>query len=300
MSPRQGFGRRPQGDRAVRRLGMLALASVTIMVLDAQGSLSPFGPVRDVVGTAVGPLESASSAAVRPFQELGGFARTNDSLRAELADLRTENATLRAEAARQPLDKQRLAELEGLTKITSQTGYSLVAARVVAVGPAQTFSRTVTIDAGSSAGITKDMTVLNRDGLVGRVVRTTRTTATVLLIVDRESVVGGRLGSNLEVGFLRGRGSISEQGRLVLDLVDNAVAPSRGDVVVTWGSPGGVPYVAGIPLGRVEAVTASPRDSARQALIAPLVDFSALDVVGVVVPDGTTGDRPVLSSGVLP
>ena len=197
--------------------------------------------------------------------------------------------------ATNPVDRQRLAELDGLTRTVDETGYSLVAARVVAIGPAQTFGRTATIDAGSTSGLRPDMTVLNNDGLVGRITRVTRGTATVLLIIDSESVVGGRLGSNLEIGFLRGRGDLD--GQLDLDLVDNSVMPSRGDAVVTWGSRDGVPYVAGIPIGQVKSVYSSPRQSAKRAVIAPFVDFSALDVVGVVVPRGTRGDRPVLSSG---
>jgi rod shape-determining protein MreC len=119
----------------------------------------------------------------------------------------------------------------------------------------------------------------------------------VLLIVDTGSVVGGRLGTNAEIGFLRGRGSIGDSGRLDLELVDNAVTPSSGDVVVTWGSKNGVPYVAGIPIGRVESVVSSPRQSSRLAVIRPFADFSALDVVGVVVPKGTQGDRPVITEG---
>jgi rod shape-determining protein MreC len=141
------------------------------------------------------------------------------------------------------------------------------------------------------------MTVLNSDGLVGRVVRATRSTATVLLVVDTDSVVGGRLGTSLEVGFLRGRGSADDDGRLALDLVDSSVQPSKDDVVVTWGSKDGVPYVAGIPIGRVESVVSSPQESTRRAMIKPFVDFTALDVVGVVVPKGTQGDRPVLTAG---
>jgi rod shape-determining protein MreC len=198
----------------------------------------------------------------------------------------------------EPVDRQRLAQLDGITRMVGETGYSMVAARVVAMGPMQSFSRTVTIDAGTSSGVHADMTVLNSDGLVGRVVRTTRTTATVLLIVDTDSVVGGRLGTNLEIGFLRGRGSADDNGRLALDLVDNSVQPSKDDVVVTWGSKDGVPYVAGIPIGRVESVVASPRQSSRLAVIKPFVDFTSLDVVAVVVPAGTRGDRPVLTAGV--
>jgi rod shape-determining protein MreC len=167
----------------------------------------------------------------------------------------------------------------------------------VAMGPMQAFSRTVTIDAGTSSGVRKDMTVLNSDGLVGRVVRATRSTATVLLIVDTDSVVGGRLGTNQEIGFLRGRGSTGDTGRLDLDLADNSVVPSKDDVVVTWGSQDGVPYVAGIPIGRVESVVSSPRQSSRLAVIKPFVDFTSLDVVAIVVPKGTQGDRPVLTAG---
>jgi rod shape-determining protein MreC len=268
------------------------------MTLDARaGSSSPLDPVRSAVGGVVGPMESATATAVRPFTDLGDALRTNHGLREDVARLQSENSELRGEAATAPVDRQRLAELDGLTRVVGETGYSMVAARVVAVGPMQSFSRTVTIDAGTSSGVREDMTVLNADGLVGRVVRATRSTATVLLIVDTDSVVGGRLGTNLEIGFLRGRGSMGDTGRLVLDLVDNSVVPSKDDAVVTWGSKDGVPYVAGIPIGRVESVVSSPRQSSRQAVIRPFVDFSALDVVGVVVPKGTTGDRTVLTAG---
>jgi rod shape-determining protein MreC len=172
-----------------------------------------------------------------------------------------------------------------------------VAARVVGMGPAQSFSRTVTIDAGTSSGVHADMTVLSNRGLVGRVIRAERTTATVLLLVDQDSVVGARLGSNAEVGFLRGRGDLGGDGRLDLDLVDNSETPGKDDVVVTWGSRNGAPYVPGIPIGTVDAVFSSPREQAKHAVIRPFVDFSSLDVVGVVVPRDTSGDRPVVRDG---
>jgi rod shape-determining protein MreC len=275
-------------------LGLLVLASVALITLDANTD-SPLDPVRSAVGAVVGPLESATTGVTRPFAEAGGFLKTNKSLRGDVASLAAENARLRSELATEPLDRQRLAQLDGLARTASETGYSLVAARVIAMGPVQSFRRTVTIDAGTSSGIRADMTVLDNDGLVGRVVQATRSTATVLLVVDSGSVVGGRLGTNLEIGFLRGRGSVGNTGRLELQLVDNAVTPSNGDVVVTWGSKNGVPYVAGIPIGRVESVVQAPRESSRLAVIRPFVDFTALDVVGVVVPKGTHGDRAVIS-----
>ena len=277
---------------------LLVLACVTVLTLDARGGAdSPVEPLRVAVGNVVGPVESGTAVAVRPFRKLAGYFGSNNRLRDQVAALSAENSRLRSQAETQPLDRQRLAELDGLTRTAGRTGYSLVAARVVAMGPSQSFSRTVTIDAGTSSGIRPDMTVLNNDGLVGRVVRVTRTTATVLLIVDQDSVVGGRLGSNLELGFLHGRGTTGSADRLDLDLMDSSVTPARGDVVVTWGSENGAPYVAGIPIGKVVSVWSTPREMAKHAVIAPFVDFTSLDVVGVVVPSGTRGDRQLIVAG---
>lgn len=286
--------KRPSGGVLV----LLLLASFTFITLDVRGGEnSPVDPLRTVAGNAFGPVEEVTASVVRPFQAVPEFFTTTGSLQSEVRRLEAENATLRGQLATSSVARERAAELDGLLKSASDTGYALVPARVVAVGPAQSFSQTVTIDAGTSSGIHPDMTVLNNDGLVGRVIRADRSTATVLLIVDRDSVVGGRLGSNMEVGFLRGRGAIGEEGRLDLDLVDDAVTPGRDDVVVTWGSENGAPYVSGIPVGRVLSVFSSPRQLSKHAVIEPFADFSSLDLVGVVVRADTEGDRPVLNAG---
>jgi rod shape-determining protein MreC len=175
-------------------------------------------------------------------------------------------------------------------------GFDLVTAQVTAIGPAQSFSRSVTIDAGTSDGVEADMTVLNDRGLVGRVLRADLHSATVLLIVDADSVVGGRLGTDLELGMLRGEGDLSGAGRLTMTTIDRTVRPASGDVVVTWGSRGGAPYVAGVPIGQVESVESDPRDQSTSATIEPYVDFSSLDLVSVVVgasrPDRTERATP--------
>lgn len=279
-------------------LVLLLLASLTLITLDVRGGEdSPVEPLRAVVGEAFGPVEEVTATVVRPFRAVPELFTTTGSLREEVRRLEAENDSLRGELATSSVARNRAAELDGLLKSSRDTGYALVPARVVAIGPAQSFSRTVTIDAGTTSGVHADMTVVNSQGLVGRVVRAGRSSATVLLIVDRGSVVGGRLGSTMEVGFLRGRGAVAESARLDLDLVDNAVTPARDDVVVTWGSENGVPYVAGIPIGRVTSVFSSPRELSKRAVIAPFVDFTALDVVGVVVRGDTQGDRGLIKAG---
>ncbi len=287
-------GRRP--SRAV--LVLLLLASFTLITLDVRGgSDSPLEPVRSAMGDVLGPVENTTAAAVRPFAAIPGFFRTTGGLRRDVARLEAENSQLKGELAGVSVDRNRAAELDGLLATSKSSGYALVPARVVAMGPAQSFSRTVTIDAGTRAGIRPDMTVLNNDGLVGRVVRADRSTATVLLLVDQDSVVGGRLGSSMEVGLLRGRGTVGGDERLDLDLVDPSATVNRDDVLVTWGSKKGAPYVAGVPIGRVTAVASTPRQQSVQAVISPYVDFTSLDLVGVVVDRGTKSDRAVIRAG---
>jgi len=284
-------GKRP--SRTV--LSLLLLASFTVITLDARGGQdSPLDPARSAAGNLFGPVEATTADAVRPFAAVPDFFRTTGHLRRDVAALKAQNSQLRSELAGSSVARNRAAELDGLMASSKATGYALVPARVVAMGPAQSFSRTVTIDAGRSSGVRPDMTVLNNDGLVGRVLRADRSTATVLLLADRESVVGGRLGSSMEIGFLRGRGEVGAKARLDLDLVDTSATATKGDSLVTWGSKNGAPYVAGVPIGRVDAVYTSPRQQSTQAVITPYVDFTSLDLVGVVVDKSTRSDRTVI------
>lgn len=283
------------GSRAL--LVALLLASVTLITLDQQGgSASPVDPARRVAGEALGPVEAGADSAVRPFLAVPQWFQSKSDLRDDVTRLENENAELRQQVNTSALDRNRLAEYDDLTAAAKDAGRALVPARVVAYGPAQAFTRTVTIDGGSSSGIRPDQTVVNADGLVGRVIRTTRTTATVLLILDADSVVGGRVGESMEIGFLRGRDVLGSDARLDLELVDTTVVPAKGDTVVTWGSRDGAPYVGGIPIGKVTSVFASPRETTQRAVIEPFADFTSLDLVGVVVPSGTRGDRAVVEA----
>jgi rod shape-determining protein MreC len=262
--------------------GLLVLASVTIVTLDSSSGASPLQPARDAVAAVLGPIEDAASSATGPMAAIPDHFRTVDSLRAENARLAAENEALSARLEAAQAAQNRSAEIAGIASMVDASSFDVVAAQVVGVGPAQSFSRTVTIDAGVDQGVVPDLTVINAAGLVGRVVSATRDSATVLLIADAKSTVGGRLGDSMELGFLDGGGDISGAATLELSLVDHTVSPRVGDTVVTWGSRNGAPYVAGVPVGTVVSVHSSPAELTQTATVRPFVDFSSLDVVAVV------------------
>jgi rod shape-determining protein MreC len=284
--------------RSRRFAGLLVLAALTVVTLDAQHGpgASPIDPLRDGVSAVLGPVETTAAAMFRPITEVPDYFGNVHDLRADNDALAHSNAELQRELAAAQANQHRNAELSGITEFSDTSGFDVVAAQVVAVGPAQSFSQTVTIDIGTADGVVPDLTVINSDGLVGRVVEATRSSATVLLIVDVKSTIGGRLGDSMELGFLDGDADLSGDGRLELSLVDHTIDPRVGDTVVTWGSHNGAPYVAGVPIGYVVGVHSSPAELTQTAEVRPYVDFSSLDVVGVVT--GRSGDSsPDVAAG---
>ena len=221
--PRTKEERRRRGSLSL--LAVLSLASVTVMAVDAQGGDgSPFESARTGLGDVLAPVQSGAATVARPFREVPLFFTSNRELRADLHRLEAENANLRGQVNTTSEVRYRAAELDGLLRSSRRSGLALVPARVIAVGPAQSFSQTVTIDAGTSDGVHPDLSVINNDGLVGRVIAAGRHSATVLLIVDERSMVGARLGSRCagfaddEHSVARGEGQARRGRRLAGDL----------------------------------------------------------------------------------
>ncbi|MCM0619782.1 rod shape-determining protein MreC [Nocardioides bruguierae] len=273
----------------------LVLASATVVTLDLAADDGPVGAARAVVADVVGPLETATAAVVRPVTSLGEALTTRSELEDRVADLEAANAELRDQLAGAGIDQQRLAAYDALAASAGDLDRAVVPARVVGWGAAQTFTSTVTIDAGTDDGVVEDATVIATDGLVGRVLRADASTATVLLVTDAESTVGARVGSSGTLGFLSGTGEVGDGSALDLELVDATEVPDRGEEVLTWGSQDGAPYLAGIRIGRVTHVYSSVRDSSIRVEVAPSVDMTTLDVVGVVVPTGTDSARGLIT-----
>lgn len=274
-------------------LGVLLLASITLVLLDVRGS-SAIGGLRGLAATVFGPVETAVSAAAAPFvsvaQSVTSFGDTqarSDVAAQEVADA-TGSSQAQADTARSA------AQLESMLKTAGVRGLQVLPARVVAYGSAQTFSGTVTIDAGTNDGLATDLSVMNGSGLVGKIIAVGPTTATVQLVTDDDSVVGARLVKTGDAGALQGTG---QPGESLLRLLDPTSPVKEGDQLVTFGSPEGKPYVGGLPLGTVIGMRGEPGQADRVAVVAPAARMGALDIVGVVVNPGRSQARtPVTPS----
>lgn len=260
-------------------LAVLVVASLTFVILDLRGGEGPFATFRNVGANVLGGLERAAATVFSPITGAGSWWSSMRDQAAQIDTLSAENDRLRSELQILTNDKARAAALDGLLRVASVGQYRFVPAEVIAVGPVQDFSWTITIDAGRNDGIEQDMSVINGAGLVGRVLKTTASTATVVLIVDQGSAVGGRIAGTDEIGIVAGSGS---QDDLEFELLDPLADVRVGDALVTFGSKGGRPYAPGLPIGEVIDVEGTGGQLTRVARVRPYADMSQLSIVGVV------------------
>ena len=246
----------------------MAIALITIDFRDGGTS-----GAHSVGGRLFGPVEHIGG-------DVTGWFRGGGSS-AEVSALQQQNTALQLELGQEKVTTQEAAELGNLLQLTGKDHYQVVAASVIAAGG--DYSDTVTISAGSADGITANETVLNGDGLVGTVVATTPTTATVQLATDAGTTVGIRMAGDGQIGALSGTAndfSGTAPLKLTLFSADTTIKP--GQELVTFGSVGGRPYVPGIPIGRITKVTTQPGSLTPTALVTPFADFTGLGVLGVV------------------
>lgn len=258
---------------------LIAVAFALITVDIRGGEDSPVDGARQAAATVFGPIENGVSSAVDPVGNAVSAIRDSGSKHDRLARLEQENAALKARLGSDDRNASRLKQLDNMMRIAGEGQYGIKGAEVIAIGAAQGFSWTITIDVGANDGIKRDMTVLNGDGLVGRVTTVGPNTSTVLLANDPDFTVGTRMEGSDELGFASGQGDRP----LRVELLNGKADVKKGDRLVTFGSEADKPFVPGVPVGVVSRVEPSEGGLTRTIYVTPYVGFTKLDIVGVVV-----------------
>lgn len=189
--------------------------------------------------------------------------------------------------------KERVAQLEGekAALLEAQTNYSrlrddlgfvhantprLLAADITARKTDPKFD-TLIINRGSRDGVRINSMVRTRNGLVGRVFELTPGTASVLMLTDQKSGVGGRVqrAASRAVGVCEGNNST----RLELKYLPGDADIKPGDLIVTSGLGGMFP--PGQVIGTVESVKPDENNVGKTAQVHPAVEFDRLEEVYV-------------------
>lgn len=267
---------------------VLVCASLATITVDyRQGPHGPLAAAGDAALAAIGPLQEAVSKVTKPIGSFFSTLVRLPSIRAQNEDLRARVAELEAQVATSADLAARVDQLEALLGLREDLGAVRTLGAQVIANSVSNLEWTITIDKGSSDGVAVDMPVVAPAGLVGRVVRVTPDSAIVRLIIDPDSAVAARLDVSRATGLLEGQG----QRDLRMRLVDPATEVEPGERVVTAGyripGVGGGLYPPGVLIGSVSHVIAGEADLEKFVTVRPAVDFSALDVVLVILSDGS-------------
>ncbi|WP_338081820.1 rod shape-determining protein MreC [Enorma massiliensis] len=251
MPRSQGFStslnnrRQSTGLRPVIVLCVISILLLTFYI--REGESGPIHGVRSVVTTITSPVRYAGSVVASPFNALGNVFSNLTASQETLSDLKAQNEELTAQVAELSEAKETASRLESLLGLQSTYNLESTAARIIGES-SDAWSRTVTIDKGSSDGFSINMPVCNSAGVIGQIIEVSANTSTVRLITDENSGVSAMVQSTRAQGILQGQ----PDGTLRLEYVTTDADVQEGDIIVTSGI-GGV-YPKGLPLGTVSTV----------------------------------------------
>ncbi len=216
------------------------------------------------VPKAVNWIGSSAADMYHGYLDMRHSVKENLDLRRKVDQLTTENLRLRQSEG----DLQRLRSLLGYSE---QFNIPTTMAEAIMLDVSGRF-KSIVIDRGSRDGIDVDDAVVNANGLIGRVVLTTKDMAKVQLVTDNNAAVGVLIERTRRQGVLRGDGSRAAQLFEIPSLAD--VQP--GDNVLTAGIDG--IYPKGIPVGVITKAEKG-QDLFKTIAVKPTVDFGSIEEV---------------------
>lgn len=219
------------------------------------------------VPKAVNWIGSTTSDMFHGYLDMRRSVNENLELHRKIAALTTENLRLRQSAT----DMRRLRSLLGYSE---QFNFQTSMAQAIMLDTSGRF-KSIIIDRGSRDGIDVNDAIVNANGLIGRVVLTTKDMAKVQLVTDSNSSAGALIERTRRQGVVRGDGAGGAEMNDVPSLAD--VVP--GDHVMTAGIDG--IYPKGIPIGVVTKAEQGP-NLFKSITVRPSVDFGSIEEVIVI------------------
>jgi rod shape-determining protein MreC len=276
-------------NRSRLLLVILLVTSLFLITLDLRG-VNITQSSRSATQSFLAPIQRGVSDLFSPVGSFFSDIRNFGNTKSELKEVKEENAKLREKVIFNEDTLGQLKKLENVLDLAGRGSYKVVSARVIGKGSAATFSQTITIDAGSNDGVTKDMTVIGELGLVGVVKSTTSSSAIVLLMSDPTFRIGVRIARSQSVGVLLGEGD----SNYTLQLLDPSGSIEKDDVLLSLGSDNNRPFVPGVPVGYVKSVNDSRLTLTQEAVVNSYSNLGSLGVVSVIISSANGGPKDAL------
>ncbi|MBO4369485.1 MAG: rod shape-determining protein MreC [Desulfovibrio sp.] len=274
---------------------ILVLAGVLLMLFLGMYSWNQTTHTLDDLATDTG-LE-LGGAILSPVRSLQDTVKALWTRYVDLVAVREENEALKTEVAqlesRLLATREDLAELRRLRvllQVPIDKSWRPLGARVLSgqIGPNAVLD-SITINRGFATGGRPGTPLVTSKGLIGRILRASAHSASVLMMTDPGSHIAVFTQQSRAMGILRGNGP---SRYLTLDFVPRDASVHLGEIIVTSGLDGA--YPKGLPTARVISVEPSNYTEFLAITAEPLVDLQHLEEVLLLE---QTGAAPEVEEG---
>ena len=253
------------------------LVTIVPMVFYSLGVTFVF---RDAVGIMLTPLQKAFNYATEAvdgfaayFYKFDELVEENNALKEEIAELKTHiyDSSEREEMYKWLSD---FLELK-----MSRNDYTFLSASVTG-RESSNYSRVLTLDVGSGAGVELHMPVITSEGIVGQITEVGYNWSKVTTIVEANSAVGAYVESTRDAGVCEGSFELSSDGLCELNYLSADSLCEIGDRVLSTGF--GSVYPRDLVVGYIEAIDTNPYTRTLSIKLKSAVDFSSLTKVMII------------------
>lgn len=257
--------------------GVFVFAVINIIVLFISARyVSPSSASRHIGMGLISPLQKAVTVSIHSLKSmwthyffLVSTEKENDHLKKMLAKIiYDDNQCKETELSNVRLRK--LLDFKNATRL------HYISAEVIGKDPSQWY-KTLVIDKGISEGITKGLSVIVPEGVVGQVIDASDHYAKVLLIIDSNSAVDALVQQTRAHGIIKG----GSEGRCMLNYVSRKEHVNIGDAVVSSGLDG--VFAKGLLIGKVTDIVRNNSGIFQNIEVSPVVDFDRIEEVLVII-----------------
>ena len=167
--------------------------------------------------------------------------------------------------------------LKALLSFKQKSLLRFIPARVIGRS-VDSWSSNVIIDKGKYNGVKNGMVVINRLGLIGRIIESSDSVSTILLINDPNQGISGIVQSSRQEGLVSG----TLGADLIMRYLPLDAQITIGDIIIT--SELSQIYPKGLLIGKVINLGREFSGLNRYAIIHPAVDLNNIEEVLVIIP----------------
>lgn len=257
---------------------VLALFSLHLALTERRDTTRAF-VLKEVLSAIASPLQRAVLAAEHSIKSVWSdyiylveVNDENEELKRTVLRLQQENNSLKE-------DVNQNARLKQVLDYKENAGFTTIAASIMGLD-LDGWTKTITINKGSSEGVVKDQAVISPLGVVGRVIEVYRHSSKVLVNLDVRSDIDVLVQRSRVKGVVEGTGGSG----LILKYVRQADDVQVGDLILTSGLSGTFPK--GLVVGEVTKIEKSRESFFKYVEVSPKMDIQRLEEVLLVKDSG--------------